>query len=248
MTEPTTGPMTELASRATSLLAENLPKPFANITVTCLKGNTLSRGVLERFDLNTYKCIMILADTSREVGEPDARTLMTLLLLRQLQKERPKERHFRIVSEIIKPGNWKLLTTGIDTDIVISPAVISMRLAQISQQQMLHNIYEDLLDVGGNKIYLKPAEHYVQLGVPCQFKDLMAAALARGEIACGVCLGADEADAGRNYGIQLNPPKEKSWTLSGKDRVVVLAMEMIDQSTADAAATAAGGVSVSLLV
>ena len=103
-----------------------------------------------------------------------------------------------------------------------------MILTQISQQQMLSSIYDDLLTAGGMEIYIKPASRYVTPGVEVTFGQVIAAAYEFGEIALGVRIDAEQYDVTRNFGVQINMDKNTVLKFSESDRVVALAESLYD--------------------
>ena len=108
---------------------------------------------------------------------------------------------------------------GVD-DIIVSPDVISAQLAQIARADVLGPIYRELLSAGGVEISIRPASHYVELGVDCKFDDLLYATAQKMEVALGLRLAAEGAE------ISLNPPRESTWRFGEHDQVVVLAQQV----------------------
>ena len=201
---------------------------FSNIQLAFTRANTVMRGELEALEVGGFDCVVVLADESHGEADPDARTIMCLVLLNDILRQGASARRPQLVSEILDPHNRELIRRAQVNDIIVSPQVVSMLLAQISQQQMLTAVYDDLLSSGGVEIYLKPAANYVQLGQPVTFGALLSAALANGELALGVNIGREEADAQAAHGVDLNPPKDRSWMLEEGDRIVVLAQNLYD--------------------
>jgi ion channel POLLUX/CASTOR len=199
---------------------------FPNLKLEFRRGNTVMRDTLEALNVPRYDCVVMLADESNGEGDPDARTIMSLVLLQDILSHAPGERRPQLVSELLDPRNRELIARANVNDIIVSPQVVSMLLAQISQQQMLTAVYDDLLSARGVEIYLKPAEHYVPLGELVSFGGLLVAAQRRNEIALGVCIHADRRDPAKSHGVQLNPPKEQSWAFLTGDRVIVLAQNL----------------------
>jgi ion channel POLLUX/CASTOR len=175
-----------------------------------------------------FDCIVILADESHGEADPDARSIMSLILLQDILARAEGGKSPRLVSEILDPRNRELIARAQVTDIVVSPQIVSMLLTQISQQQMLESLYDILLSAGGVEIYLKPATHYVTAGSTVSFAALAAAAQNRGEIALGVSLASAGSDGESNNGVRLNPARDEIWTLTEVDRVIVLAENLYD--------------------
>jgi voltage-gated potassium channel Kch len=149
--------------------------------------------------------------------EADARTLLTLLLLRRGLAAHPQHRA-RIVTELLDSRDVELAEASGADDFVVSDELSSLMLAQLSERTELEPVLVDLLDVGDSALALRPSERY--LAEPAPFARVVAAARVRGEVAIGYrqARGAD----GRPH-VRLNPPKSETVALDGDDQVVVIA-------------------------
>lgn len=214
------------AEEANTRLAEFGALAFRNLRTAFLRANTVMRSALEGLEPQRFDCIVMLADASHGEADPDARSIMSLILLQDILAHAQDGNTPRLISEILDPRNRELIARARVNDIVVSPQIVSMLLTQISQQQMLDAVYDILFSSGGVEIYLKPASHYVQPGQPVSFGALTSAALARGEIALGVSIGSERCDGERNNGVRLNPPRDERWVLGAEDRVIVLATDL----------------------
>ncbi len=196
------------------------------LSVRCVNGDTTSRATLQQLDATHYDCIITLADESSGDIEPDARTIITLLLLTDMQRDRPAGQRTHIVTEILDGRTRTLIAGTAVDDVIISPEIVSMQLAQISQQPVLNVIYRELLSAGGLEICLKPAERYAPLHQSCAFSDLIVAAQGRIEVALGVHIARFARDPRRHWGMFLNPSKHSRWELTAEDSIIVLAQEI----------------------
>ena len=212
------------------MMKEALRKPFKNIKVNYAKVNALSPGMLGSMSIMQRDCVIILADESSGDADPDGRTIMTLLLLREacgesngLEQQGPQ-----LVAEIILAKNREAVASAQANEVIVSPEIVAMILTQISQQQMLGAIYDDLLTAGGMEIYIKPASRYVTLGTEVTFGQVIAAAYEVGEIALGVRIHAEQYDVNRNFGVRLNMDKNTVLNFAEGDRVVAMAESLYD--------------------
>jgi len=102
--------------------------------------------------------------------------------------------------------------------------VVSMLLAQISEDLDIARVYDDLFQENGAEIYLKPLHLYFsQFPVKATFAELMRVAQNREEICFGVKLKALETVQEQNCGVKWIPPKDANYTLTRDDCLVVLA-------------------------
>ncbi|HET6628291.1 MAG TPA: hypothetical protein VFG91_00790 [Woeseiaceae bacterium] len=198
-------------------------RSYRNIEISFSAGDTVSAGFLRSLEPAAYDCIITLADESND-DDPDARSIMVLLLLGDILKSAPGGPRAHVVSEIHDPRDRDLVARTAAQEIIVSPEIVSMQLTQISQQPVLESIYRELLSAGGTEICLKPASRYVEPGAPCSFRDLQYSAQSMMETALGISL------AGRpeGHGVILNPDRGETWRFGADDRVVVLAQEIYD--------------------
>jgi voltage-gated potassium channel Kch len=156
--------------------------------------------------------------STMSAAEADARTLLTLLLLRRALADR-NGRRSRVVTELLDSGDVELArATGAD-DFVVSDALSSHVLAQLSENPELDAVFADLFDAQGSAIGLKDASRYVAFDEPMPFARVVAAGRERGEIAIGY--RAIE-HAGRDATVVVNPPKSSIVTFGSEDRIVVI--------------------------
>jgi len=151
--------------------------------------------------------------------EADARTLLTLLLLRRALQRTNGERPFRIVTELLDSSDVELArATGAD-DFVVSDALSSYMITQLSENPELEAVFEDLFDAEGSALGLKPASWYVPNDGRVPFSQIVAAARERDEVAIGyrVAQGPNGEPE-----VVMNPPKSSTVTLGSRDRVVVI--------------------------
>ncbi|MBI3267896.1 MAG: hypothetical protein HYZ53_02660 [Planctomycetes bacterium] len=209
-------------------LDEHLGVKLEHVEVEYRQASYLKRAVMKDLLATRHDCIIILADQSAGEPDMDARIIMAIVLIRDLQRTDGLSAEAQLISEIHSVENRELLEGAHVTDIVVSPEIVSMLLTQISQQQMLRTVYAELLDAGGNEIYLKPAERYLPLGTPCTFKDVLYAAHRSREIAIGLTIAAESRVRTRRFGVHLNPDKDEVWTFAAGDKVVVIGEDLYD--------------------
>ena len=75
----------------------------------------------------------------------------------------------------------------------------------------------------GSEIYLELESNCVKTGEPVNFYTVREAARQKGEVALGYRITAHANDAGRAYGVAVNPDKSRPITFAERDRIIVLA-------------------------
>ena len=191
---------------------------------TTRNADTTDREVLDSLKVETYDQVILLCySDSLDVQEADARTLITLLHLRDMAEKGSHD--FRIVSEMLDVRNRELAEVTQADDFIVSNKLTSLMLAQISENKELTAVFEDLFDPEGSEVYLKPASDYVETGVEVNFYTVAEAARRRGEVAFGYRQLAHAKDAARSYGVVVNPKKSARLAFTREDQVIVLADE-----------------------
>lgn len=201
-----------------------LPLGSRNMKVEARIIDTGHAASLEALQPLTYDSVMVLGYSDHmEAQSADTRTLITLLHLRKLS-ERLGE-HISVVSEMIDIRNRELAEVTRADDFVVSNRLVSLMLAQASENEFLSAIFDDLLDEEGSEIYMRPVGDYVDLDLPVSFYTVAEAARRRGETAIGYRRRRpDSADDGRNMGgVVVNPVKSVRVAFEPEDRVIVLA-------------------------
>lgn len=185
-------------------------------------GDPTSRAVLDGLDVTSFDHVVVLCETDdRDAESADARTLVTLLHLRDIKARRGAG--FSIVSEMVEVANRELAEVAKADDFIVSARLLSLLLAQIAETPELADVFAVLFAQEGAEIYLRPAGDYVAIGRELTFATVQAAAQGRGEVALGYRLAARADEGAAEYGVTLNPPRDAVLALGAEDRVIVLA-------------------------
>jgi voltage-gated potassium channel Kch len=184
-------------------------------------GDTTDRALLDDLKIFDYDHVIVLADTTLSVQEADARTLITLLHLRNIAER--DSTPFSIVSEMLDLRNRELAEVAKVDDFIVSDHLISLMLAQLSENSYLYHVFMDLFDPEGVEIYLKPVSDYIDTTRPVNFYTVIEAARRRGETAIGYRSARELHDAANAYGVHTNPKKSVEVAFSPEDKMIVLA-------------------------
>lgn len=193
-----------------------------HLTVSFRTGDITDRRTLDELDISAFQHVIVLSYSDQfEPQDADSQTLITLLHLRAIAEQ--SQTSFSIVSEMLDVRNRELAEVTRADDFIVSDKLVSLLLAQISENKKLAAVFTDLFDPEGCELYLKPATDYVADGQPVNFYTVVEAARQRGETAIGYRLRAQANDAAQAYGVRVNPAKSKTITFSMDDRIIVLA-------------------------
>ncbi len=185
------------------------------------EGETTDRDLLDTLKVQDYDHVIVLAYSTVEPQEADAKTLVTLLHLRDMAEK--DETPFSIVSEMLDLRNRELAEATQVDDFIVSEHLVSLMMSQLSENAELFDVFTDIFDPEGAEIYLKPVADYVATGQPVSFYTVVEAARRRGETAIGYRKTSESGDAGKAYGVHTNPKKSEQVTFGPEDKVIVIA-------------------------
>jgi Trk K+ transport system NAD-binding subunit len=194
-----------------------------NQKITVQEGDIRNRSLLEKLEASEYDHVIVLAYNQLEQQEADAITLVTLLHLRDIAEH--DETPFSIVSEMLDLRNRELAEAAKVDDFIVSEHLISLMMAQLSENADLMDVFIDIFDPEGAEIYLKPISDYVTTGQPVNFYTVTEAARRRGETALGYRLMSESHDSEKAYGVHTNPRKSEKVTFADTDKIIVIAEE-----------------------
>ena len=189
------------------------------LRINLFEGDPTDRATLDRLEIPTFDHIVLLSEHPDDDERTDARSLVTLLHLRDIREQ--SDSRFSIVSEMQDVRNRALAEITRADDFIIGDQLVSLLLTQISENKALNAVFTDLFDPEGCELYLKPVEHYVRLDRELTFATLVEAARRRGEIAIGY--RQPPADRSGGHGVVTNPAKSQRVRFTERDSVIVLA-------------------------
>ena len=189
------------------------------VQLTHIQEDTATESALLRLGVQKYDVIIIVADHTKRGYDPDSRTTLTLLLLRELRGE-TSQAFPRVVAEFYDKENYELCRETPLTDAVMSPEFVSMQITHLAREPVLASIYNELLSAGGIEIGLRPIERYVPLRTSCSFARLVCATQAANEIVLGVRIGGIRGTP------SLNPGRASKFVFEQGDVAIVLAQEV----------------------
>ena len=192
-------------------------KRLTRLTPKIVQGDSTSLQDLEPLCDKSFDAEILIADDSepRSPDDADARTLMTLLLLRKIAQNAGRDATQRIISEIRNPRTKELAAVTEVGDFVVSDELVSDFLAQVCVRREMADVWSHLRHDDGHELFLKPTWRYVAPGEKPTFADITARARARGEIALGYA---------NKKSLVLNPKqKEEPLSLGTDARIVVIA-------------------------
>jgi voltage-gated potassium channel Kch len=205
---------------------EQLAVEGSNLAIEYAVVDISHRPTLDGLDIPSYDHVLVLGYSDLMDPQPtDTHTLVTLLHLRRIAEAAGSR--LNVVSEMIDVRNRELAEATRADDFVVSNKLVSLMLAQASENENLSAIFDELLDENGPEIYMRSMGHYVELGPPVNFFTLTEACRRRGEIAIGYVRprGGELDEARRMGGVVVNPRKSDTVAFAEGDRLIVIARD-----------------------
>ena len=195
---------------------------FSNMKVEFDRADSTSRAVLEKLSVKDFDHIIVLAyKETLEIQQADAKTLITLLHLRDI--EELAEIDLNIVSEMLDDRNRELAEVTKADDFIVSDKLISLMLSQVSENRQLTEVFSTLFSSDGSEVYLRPVEMYINAGASVDFYTVLEAAKRRGETAIGYRIASLARSNEHAYGVTVNPTKTSLVSFVSGDKIIVLA-------------------------
>ncbi|CAN5116677.1 lipoprotein [soil metagenome] len=212
-------------ARSRVTILADLAKPeladYSDLDISWQKGDPTSRAMLDALKPAEYDHILVLASSSLPAQRADAKTLITLLHLRDIADAAGVD--LNVVSEMLDDRNRELAEVTQADDFIVSDQLISLMLSQISESQQLTGVFDQLFNSAGAEIYLRDVDQYIKTGESADFYAVIEAARAKGETAIGHRIEAHARDASRLYGVSVNPTKTDVVAYAAGDKIIVLA-------------------------
>jgi hypothetical protein len=115
--------------------------------------------------------------------------------------------------------NRQLAQVAKADDFIVSDKLVSLMLAQVSENRDLAAVFAELFSSEGAELYTRPASDYIELNKSVNFYTVIEAAARRGEAAIGYRKGGE----GPDFGVRVNPPKSDKLKFAEGDAIIVLA-------------------------
>jgi Trk K+ transport system NAD-binding subunit len=203
---------------------EKISEISLNQKINFITADTTDKRLLTNLNIPSFNHVILLSYSDKlSIQEADANTLITLLYLRQIAEK--CNYSFGIVSEMIDAKNRQLMVNTQADDFIVSNRLVSLMIAQLAENKTLKYVFDDLFDVAGSEIYLRPAINYVKANTPVNFYTVTQSAIGHNEIAIGYRIHTFYNDAAKDYGVVLNPVKSHLTTFSEHDKIIVIAKD-----------------------
>jgi ion channel POLLUX/CASTOR len=184
-------------------------------------GDITHAATLAAVKAASFEHVILLSYSDLPMQEADAKTLITLLHLRNLADAAGTR--LSIVSEMMDMRNRALAQIARADDFIVSDKLVSLMMSQLSENKNLERVFKVLFSSEGSEIYIRPMTDYIKLGRNVDFYTVLEAAAQKGETAIGYRLMKHADDKALGYGVNVNPKKSEKHLFAENDKIIVLA-------------------------
>lgn len=165
--------------------------------------------ILERDLSDVEKAVVLGYRDSLDVGDADARSLLTVLALRHC-----KPVGLQIVAEVLEARSVPIAQASGADDFVVSGELTSLMMAQLSGRHELFDVFNDLFDAGGATVQIH-AMHRYEIPGGASYHDIVEILGSAGASA----IGYRQSGSGD---VVLNPSRSVVPNLGPSDELIVI--------------------------
>lgn len=181
-----------------------------------VQDDIFERSVLEKLLADDIDNVLLLSDDSVDPEEGDARNLLLLLQIRDIEAKRGIT--YNITSEMNSTENQRLMKVAKVNDFVVGNSITNLIMTQISENRHLSELFQTLLTSEGSELYMKSVKNYLKPGAEVSYYEVTEAVKSHSEIFLGYRRNTED-------GLQIvtNPDKEGRISFLPDDHLIVLA-------------------------
>jgi len=201
--------------------------PDLNISLNQMDFNDLNK--LNDINPQSFDSILILSPGGATIEEMDAFVISLLIRIRQILRNSGKSQWPKLITEVMDSENIDIILNSGVEDFMVSNQFVSQIMAQVSEEPLALDVYDDLFQAEGSELYIKPISYYFPFdgkeSITVVYGECVHAAQLRGEIILGAQLQTREKDKDKMFGISLIPDKNQEFTFTKEDGLIALAKD-----------------------
>ena len=199
--------------------------PDLNLAIKQVDLNDLND--LNDLEPQGFDSLLILSPGGNTIEEMDAYVISVLIRIRQILRKSGSDKWPKLITEVMDSENIDIILNSGVEDFMVSNQFVSQIMAQVSEEPLALDVYDDLFQAEGSELYIKPVNYYFSFdgreSITVPYGECTQAALLRKEVCLGVQLHANQKDRDKFFGVSLIPDKGKEFTLTPQDGLITLA-------------------------
>ncbi len=199
--------------------------PDLHISINELDFNDLNK--LRDIEPQSFDSLLILSPGGKTIEEMDAYVISLLIRIRQILLETNKTQWPKLITEVMDSENIDIILNSGVEDFMVSNQFVSQIMAQVSEEPLALDVYDDLFQAEGSELYIKPVSYYFDFdgkdSITVPYGECVQVAQLRKEVILGVQLQSEQKNKDKMFGISLIPDKNDEFILSPNDGLIALA-------------------------
>ena len=201
--------------------------PELNISLNQMDFNDLNK--LNEIDPQSFDSLLILSPGGATIEEMDAFVISLLIRIRQILRNSGKSQWPKLITEVMDSENIDIILNSGVEDFMVSNQFVSQIMAQVSEEPLALDVYDDLFQAEGSELYIKPISYYFPFdgkeSITVDYGECVHAAQLRGEVILGAQLHPRQKEKDKMFGISLIPDKNQEYTFTKEDGLIALAKD-----------------------
>jgi hypothetical protein len=190
---------------------------FANIAVTVTASDDEADELPRLAATVRYSSVIILSYKHvLPAPDADARSLLAMLLIQRGLSDADDDREPRVIVELLDAKAAELAVVSGADDFVVSDALASLMMSQLSEHPELAEVFRQIYTVAGSSLHMETADAFVGTG-ELTFAQVVATTAAQGRLAIGWRTVVDGEGE-----VVVNPVKSRRVTFGPDDHIVVI--------------------------
>ncbi len=209
------------------ILIKNLKKQYPKIIISINQTDLNDLNQLNQIDPISFDSLLILSPSGATIEEMDSYVISLLIRVRQILRKSGSNNWPKLITEVMDSDNIDIILNSGVEDFMVSNQFVSQIMAQVSEEPMALDVYDDLFQADGSELYIKPASNYFSFenkdSITIPYGECVQAALLRKEVIIGLQIYSEQKSREKMFGINLIPSKDKIFTISRNDGLIALA-------------------------
>ena len=208
-------------------LLSNLKVKHPTILVTINEIDLNNLNSLDKINPISFNSLLILSPSGTTIEEMDAYVISLLIRIRQILRKSQSNEWPKLITEVMDSDNIDIILNSGVEDFMVSNQFVSQIMAQVSEEPLALDVYDDLFQSEGSELYIKPATYYFNFKdnkpIKVAYGECVQAALLRKEVIIGLQIHDQQKNREKMFGIKLIPSKEKEFIIKPDDGFIALA-------------------------
>ena len=215
---------------------ETLSKKYPGIKIAIHEIDLNDLDKLDKLKPQNFDSLLILSPGGNTIEEMDAYVISLLIRIRQIllqnssaKSATDKNKWPKLITEVMDSENIDIILNSGVEDFMVSNQFVSQIIAQVSEDPLALDVYDDLFRAEGSELYIKPASYYFDFdgkkSITVPYGDCVEAAKIREEVILGIQLQSEQKNKNKMFGISLIPNKNTNFTITRHDGFIALAQD-----------------------